>query len=446
MKCDLFIDDCSVLSKDYTIKTACSIAIDGGNILEIGPSKAMGAKYAPLETIRGRGKLAMPGFIDGHTHTSQQLLRGVISDEYPVIYLRFNIPYESKLREDDVRLCTELSCLEMIKSGITAFADAGSTYLPTVVNSVAQSGLRAALTRATSDIGGNLPANMSCTTEEALHKSEELFKAYDGAGEGRIRFWFQVRSMTSCSGPLIRELAALARQYNTGLHMHVSEYPESILQSLNSHGLREVAYLESLGALGPNLLAAHCILLSDQDTHILQEHDVKVVHCPRSNLGKGFTKTPQLLGMGVSVGLGTDGTAHSGLSMFKEITAFKHSQIAAWGVPYADNAAMPARTLLEMATLGSARALQIDSIAGTLEAGKKADMILVDVDQPHLQPSYNLVNSLMEAGESADVKDMIVDGKVLMRDRQVLTLDEERLLFEGKERLARIAADNGWER
>ncbi|MEL7610276.1 MAG: amidohydrolase [Bacillota bacterium] len=444
MHCDILIHDSAVLTKEFSIVQGQSIAIAGENILKIGPAQEMETLFTPKERISGKGKLAMPGFIDGHTHTSQQLLRGMISDEYPVIYLRFNIPYESRLNEDDVRLCTQLSCLEMIKSGITAFADAGGTYLPAMIEAVSGSGLRASITRATSDIGNGLPANMSCGSREALRLGEQLYREFDGTADGRIRIFFQIRSMTSCSSELIRELAQAAREYDTGLHMHVSEYPESILKSLNEHGMREVEYLDSLGALCPNLLAAHCILLSDNDVHLLAARGVKVVHCPRSNLGKGITKTPQLLGLGVSVGLGSDGTAHSGLSMFKEITAFKHAQIAAWGIPYADNAAMPARTLLEMATLGSAKALRIDAIAGTLEEGKKADLILLDVGRPHLQPTHNLLNSLMEAGESADIMDMIVNGRVLMRDRRVLTLDEERLMQEGMGRIRRIAADNGW--
>ncbi|HOG61460.1 MAG TPA: amidohydrolase family protein, partial [Flexilinea sp.] len=143
-------------------------------------------------------------------------------------------------------------------------------------------------------------------------------------------------------------------------------------------------------------------------------------------------------------GLGTDGTAHSGLNMFKEITAFKHSQIAAWGVPYSDYDVMDSKTLLNMATLGSAKAMRIDDITGTLEVNKKADLILIDMDQPHLMPTHSLLNTLVEAGETADIKDVIVDGKILMQNREVKVLDEEHILSKGKQRLPKIANENGW--
>ncbi|HOP01180.1 MAG TPA: amidohydrolase [Flexilinea sp.] len=444
MKCDLYIKDCMLLTKDYEIIDHQSIVINNSFIIEMGPTSALDTKYEPQQTITATDKLAMPGFIDGHTHTSQQLLRGRISDEYPVIYRRFNIPYESKLTEDDIELCTELSCLEMIKSGITAFADAGSMHIPAMINVIDRSGLRASITPAISDNDPTLPPNMSDTKENALKKSENLFLEYNRKCDGRIHIWFQFRSITTCTSELIRELAKLAAYYHTGLHTHISEYPESILQSLNSYGMREIKYLESLDALSPNLLAAHCILLSEEDIHILKNHDVKIVHCPRSNLGKGITKTPQLLGEGLSVGLGTDGTAHSGLNMFKEMTAFKHSQIAAWGVPYSDYDVMDSKTLLNMATLGSAKAMRIDDITGTLEINKKADLILIDMDQPHLMPTHSLLNTLVEAGETADIKDVIVNGKILMQNREVKVLDEEHILSKGKQRLPKIANENGW--
>lgn len=439
MHCDCLITDCSIITADYEVFHDCAIAISDKRIIDIGHSADLANKYHANETYFAKGKLAMPGFVDGHTHTSQQLLRGVISDEYPIIYRRFNMPYEASLTPDEVGLCNELSCLEMIKSGITAFADAGGTHMEPMIESIGKAGLRATVTRATSDISEGLPRGMSNSTSECIKKNEELFLQYNNYSDGKIKIWFQIRSVASCSGELIKTLAHLARQHETGLHMHMSEYSESVLLTLNEFNMREVAYLESLNALGPNLLAAHCILINDQDIRLLQENDVKVVHCPRSNLGKGVTKTPQMLEMGISVGLGTDGTAHSGLSMFKEITAFKHSQIVSWGVPYADNAVMPAKTLINIATYGGAKALGLADEIGTLEVGKKADLVIVDIDQPHLQPTYNLINTLMEAGESADVKSMMVDGRWLMKDRHVLTLDEERLLFEGKESLKEIS-------
>lgn len=444
IKCDILIDDCRVLTPEYSIKNNYSIAIKDSLIIDIGAKDQLKTKYETKEIISGKGKLVIPGFVDGHTHTSQQLLRGRISDEYPVIYLRFNLPYESKLNENDIGLCTKLSCLEMIKSGITSFADAGSTSLHKVIEGVDESGLRATLTRATSDKGDLLPPNMKDSTSEAIKKTEKLYQEYNGSGDGRINIWFQFRSVATCSENLIRGIAEKAKEYNTGLHTHLSEYSESILYTLNNFGVREVEYLDDLGAIGPNLLAAHSVLVNERDIDILKQRDAKIVHCPRSNLGKGVTKTPSLLNAGISVGLGTDGTAHSGLSMFKEITAFKHSQIVTWGVPYFDYSVMPAKTLLEMATKGGAKALLLDNYIGELEVGKKADLITIDIDQPHLVPTYNLLNSLLEAGESKDIMDVVVNGKILMKNREVVSLDEEKIMYEAKKKYEDISKRNNW--
>jgi 5-methylthioadenosine/S-adenosylhomocysteine deaminase len=193
------------------------------------------------------------------------------------------------------------------------------------------------------------------------------------------------------------------------------------------------------------LLAAHSILVNERDLEILNNRNAKIVHCPRSNLGKGFTKTPQMLGLGMSVGLGTDGTAHSGLSMFKEMTAFRHSQIAQWGVPYFDSSVMPTKTLLEMATLGGAKAVQLDDQIGTLEIGKKADFIMINIDQPHIIPTHNLLNTLTETVETNDIVDVIVNGKILMENRVVKSIDEEKLMFEAKSQYKRILDINDWD-
>lgn len=443
-ECDILIEDCRYLTPFYTIEKNSSIAIKDSLIIDIGNVEDLKGKYRSKEIISGKGKLVMPGFIDGHTHTSQQLLRGRISDEYPIIYLRFNLPYESTLDDSDISLCTSLSCLEMIKSGITSFADAGSTSMPYVIKAVDESGLRATLTRATSDKGDTLPSNMKDETSIAIRKTENLYREFNGSGDGRINIWFQFRSVATCSEELIRGVASKAREYKTGLHTHLSEYSESIYYTLNNFGVREVEYLDSLGAINSNFLGAHSILLNERDIEILRDREAKIVHCPRSNLGKGVTKTPELLSSGLSVGLGTDGTAHSGLSMFKEITAFKHSQIVTWGVPYFDSSVMPSSTLMDMATKGGAKALLLDDLIGEIVVGKKADLIAIDIDQPHLVPTFNLLNTILEAGESKDITDMVVNGRVLMKNRVVVSLDEEKIMYEAKGKYKDIMENNKW--
>jgi 5-methylthioadenosine/S-adenosylhomocysteine deaminase len=202
---------------------------------------------------------------------------------------------------------------------------------------------------------------------------------------------------------------------------------------------RPYEYLESLGVLDENFLGAHSILLSENEMDIIKSRDTKVVHCPISNSGKGFTKTPSLMQKGIGIGLGTDGAGHSGLSLFDQMKVFKSLMRAYWGVPIFDPVVMPSKNIIEMATLGGAKSMLRDQELGTLEVGKKADMILINIDQPHIQPTHNLINTLIESVNSNDVTDVLVNGKILMRNREVLTLDEEKIKFESKQALEELS-------
>jgi len=442
MKADIVIENAIVLTKEFEFLRNHTIVINNKKIVDIFET---GSKdYDFKDKIEGRNKLVMPGLIDGHTHLTQQLLRGMISDEYPVIYKRFNLPLESKLTPNQVKLSTELGCLEMIKSGTTSFADAGGTHTHKMVEGVMNSGLRAVLTRSTSDTGEGIPKNMKETTEEGLRLSEKFYLDYNNYAEGRIKVWFQYRTLASCTDELIVGLTNLAKKYKTGVHTHISEYGEAVLYSLRTHGMREIEYLDHLGVMFPKLLAAHCCLVSENDIKILRDTNTKVIHCPRSNLGKAVTKTPSMLNHGISVGFGTDGTAHSGLSLFREITAFKHSQIITHGVPYLDFSVMNSKIMLEMLTMGGARAIGMEDEIGSLEIGKIADIITIDLNKPHILPTHNLLNTLMESVNSNDVCDSIVDGKIIMRNRKVLTLDEDCLLAEAGKNLELLNKLNNW--
>ena len=204
----------------------------------------------------------------------------------------------------------------------------------------------------------------------------------------------------------------------TGVHAHISEYPNEVNASLERHRLRPVEYLDRLGVLGPHFLAAHSILLSDDEIDLMAERGVKVVHCPFSNCGKGVPYTPRLLQRGASVGLGTDGAAHGGLSLWNEMKIFRSVMNARVGVPYANPVVMPARTILRMATQGGAAALGYEGRLGTVKAGYLADLISIRLNQPHILPTSDLTNTLLESVNAGDVADSMVQGRFLMRDRR----------------------------
>lgn len=431
MNADLLIKNCSLLTPDFEIDHGQTIVIKDQKIIAIEKDDASKI-YVAKEILDGKGKLVMPGLIDAHTHTNQQLLRGRISDEYPMIWTRIMVPFESNLQEEDVAISAELSCLEMLKAGTTSFIDAGGSYMHKVAEAIETSGLRGVLTCSTMDTGAAIPESMKTTIENNIQRNKELFDSYHGTGNGRVSVWYSLRSLITCTPELIQRVYETAHADGTGMQTHMNEYPNEVSYCLENFQKRPYEYLESLGVLDENFLGAHSILLSEKEMELIQKYDSKVVHCPVSNAGKGFPKTPSLMHKGVSIGLGTDGSAHSGLSLFDQMKVFKSLMRAFWGVPIFDPVVMPSKNILEQATLGGAKAMLQDKQLGTIEVGKKADMILIDIDQPHIEPTHQLTNTLIEAANSNDVADVIVNGCILMKNREVLTLDEERIKYESK--------------
>lgn len=444
MKCDLMIKNCSLLTPDLEIGQNQAIAILDSKIVAIGSYAELQQSYEADNVLDGKGKLCMPGLVDAHTHTCQQLLKGRTADELPMIWSRILVPYEGNMDEEDAYVSAQLSCLEMIKSGTTAYADAGGMHMHKVIEATIESGMRAAVTRSAIDIGDFLPDTMKQPLEAILDNNEWMYKNYHGKGDGRIQVWFGIRQVMSCSPELITAAAQKAREYNTGLHMHLAEHRDEVRYCLEKFKLRPVEYLESLGALGPNLLTAHNVVYSEQELEILRERQVKIVHCPRANFNShGFPKTPRMMQMGMSIGIGSDGAAGSNLSLWDEIRVFRSGMHAYWGLPVFDPLVMPAKDLLRMITIGGAQTLQKEQEIGTIEVGKKADVILVNIDQPHIMPTRNLLNTLVESVTSKDVEDVIIDGKLVMKSREMLTLDEERIMYESAAKMESIRQKAG---
>lgn len=435
---DLIIDNCLILTDTYDIKENQSIIIKNKQILDITSSEDTKDMYEATTNISGKNKLFMPGFVDSHMHTCQQLLRGRIADELPMIWTRIMVPFESNLTKSDVKISAELANLEMIKSGTTAFVDAGGIYMDQVAETVVESGLRGVITNSTMDIGGGLPESMVHDGDTLIKNNTELYNNFHGSGDGRLDVWFSLRSIISCSPELTKRVFDIAAEFDTGVQTHMNEYTNEISYCLENYQKRPFEYLEDLGVLTDKFLSAHAILLSEEEMDIIKKYDIKVAHCPISNSGKGFPKAPSLIQRGVSVGLGTDGTAHGGLSILDEIRTLK-ALSKYWGVPIFDPRIMPSKLLLELATLGGAKAMQKETEFGTLEVGKKADMIGINIDQAHIYPTHDLVNTLVETINNNDISDMVVDGQIIMKDREVLTMDEERIKFEGAQAMKDIA-------
>ena len=436
---DIVIKNCQVLQLDMTISGECSVAIKDSWIRKIGSAEEIAAAGTAAQTLDGKGKLLMPGLVDGHTHTCQQLLRGRVADEYPMIWTRFLVPFESNLQPEDSYVSGQLACLEMIKNGTTAFAESGGVHMDRVADAVIESGMRAAIAKSTMDMGNAITGAMKETAQEAIDNTIDLYKRYQGAGDGRIDIWFAIRQVMTCSRELISMVGENAKKYHTGIHAHLCEHKDEVSFCLQNYKKRPAQFLEEMGILGPNLLTAHNVMLSDADISIMAERGVKIIHCPRANLANhGFPKTPQILEAGASVGLGCDGAAPSNLDLFDEIKVLRYAMIGYWGLPSFNPVVMPCAKLLEMATQGGANAIGHGDILGTVEEGKKADLILLNIDQPHILPTQNLLNTIVDAASSHDVTDSIINGKLVMKDREVLTLDEEKIMFEADRHMKEI--------
>jgi len=444
MNCDLLILDGCLLAEDGAVLRGMAVAVTGGEITEVLPAAQAAEKYQARETVPAEGNLILPGFVDAHTHTCQQLLRGRTTDEYPMIWTRFLVPFEGSLTAQDVRVSAQLACLEMIKAGFTSFADAGGTHMNQVAESVIESGMRAALCRSTMDMGAAIPDGMKESCDDNLRHAEELYRAYQGAGNGRVDIWFGLRQVMTCSPELVRRTGELAREYHTGIHAHLCEHKDEVSFCLQNYKKRPAAFLEEMGVLGPNLLTAHNVTLSESDITLMVRREVKFVHCPRANLSNhGFPKTPRILECGGEIGIGCDGASGVALDMFDQLRTLKDGVLAFWGLPVFDPVVLPTRELLKMSSLGGAAAIGRKDSLGSVEAGKKADLIIINIHQPHLLPSQNLANTLLAGASGRDVTDSVINGRVVMRGRHVLTLDEEKIMADSARHMAEIVSRAG---
>lgn len=393
------------------------------------PSGTYSGETRTITVLSGSGKLLMPGLADCHMHTGQQLLKGQVLDALPMIWTRIMLPFESTLTPEKMRLSAGLAALEMILSGTTAFMDAGSYHMEAAAEVYGRSGLRGILSASTMDEPG-LPASIARNADEAIAQTDRLYEVC--RDQKLLQAAYSLRSLISCSEELIVKAGARAKERDTLLQAHMNEYPNEVNFFLQKEQCRPLEYLDRLGILGPHFVGAHSLLLSPGEEQILERHNAKVCHCPFSNCGKAVPNTPSLLSRGICVGLGTDGAAHGGLSLWNEMKIFRSVMNTAHGAPLANPAVMPAAVILSMATKQGYTLMGMAD-GGSLAVGNRADFITIDLNQPHLYPTGNLTNTLLECVTAGDVRDMAVDGRLVMKNRQVLTLDAERILYEARQ-------------
>ncbi len=421
--------------QDWNIYDPGAVAVDGGAIVGLGPREEIEEAYRGREQIDASGKLVMPGLINAHTHAPMTLFRG-IADDLPLetwLY-KYIWPAEAKWVDPDfVRLGTQLAAAEMIRSGTVLFCDM-YFFEDDIAEACKEAGLRVVIGEGLVDF----PNPDYKTPEEGLDRNEYLLRKW--GGDSLVIPSIQPHSLYAASADLMQQSKALADQYGAPYLLHVSETQSEVQESREKYGCTPVARLADLGVLGPTTVAIHGVHLTDEDIELLAQHRTSVVQCPESQLklASGFTPVPKLLEAGVKVGLGTDGAAsNNDLDMFGEMgtAARVHKVIAG------DPTAMPARQALSMATLQAARVLGLEDRLGSLEVGKRGDIIVLDLDVPHLVPVYDITSHLVYAAHSSDVRTVIIDGRVVMRDRELLTLDEDEIFARAREMAREIATE-----
>ncbi|HEY4683195.1 MAG TPA: amidohydrolase [Candidatus Acidoferrales bacterium] len=421
---------------DHHVLENGAIAIRRGRILAVGPRADLERKYSG-KRVNLTGKLVMPGLVNTHTHAAMTLYRGLADDLALQEWLeKYIFPAESRFTTADfVEWGSKLACLEMIRGGTTTFADM-YYFEDQVAKAAAEAGIRGVL----GETIIHIPAPDFKTPEETLRFTETFLKRWQG--HPLVVPAVAPHSIYLLPAATLQASAKLARDHHAPILIHLSETKKEVEDSRREHGLSPVAYLEKLGVLGPDVLAAHGVWVDAKDIALLQKHGAAIAHNPSSNmkLGSGVAPVVEMLKAGVVVGLGTDGAAsNNDLNMFEEmdLAAKLHK------LHLGDPRALPARQALEMATILGARALGMGKEIGSLEAGKKADLIVVALDTAHAVPLYNVESQIVYALKASDVESVMVDGRWVMRNRKILTLDEQKVLRQARQYADKVRASLG---
>jgi 5-methylthioadenosine/S-adenosylhomocysteine deaminase len=408
----------------HVILSPGAVAIDGTDIVDVDRPDVIAGRYRAAQTIDARDQIVLPGLVNTHTHAPMVMYRGLADDLALMEWLqRYIFPAEAKtVSPEMVRIGTRLAALEMIESGTTTYAD--MYYFEAEIAQVTrEAGLRGVLGQTI--IG--FPVADARTPADALARAERFITSFKG--DSLIVPAVAPHALYTNDEATLKASAALARRYEVPLIIHLAETEDEVKTTREQHQASPVAYLESIGFLGPRTLAAHGVWVSDEDIQTLKRRGVGVSHNPESNmkLASGAAPVTKYLAAGVALGLGTDGAAsNNDLDMFE---AMRQASFLAKHATH-DPTAVPARTALDLATIGGAKALGMERMIGSLEAGKRADLILVSTGAARQTPLYDPVSHLVYVTRGDDVRSTIVNGKVLMRDRKLRTLDRAAVIAD----------------
>lgn len=406
-----------------------AVAFEGSRLTYIGKTPEDLSSYD--EVIDGTHRYVLPGFINTHGHAAMSLLRGYADDLPLQQWLEDKMwPLEAQFTGEHVKWGTTISLIEMIRTGTTTFVDMYD-HMGEVAKAVESSGLRASLCRGI--IG-------FCSEEERqakLSDATSFAREWNNQADGRIKTMMAPHAPYTCTPDYIAQILERAVELSVPMHIHMSETRYEVEQNVRDYGVRPVAHLENIGVFKQPTLLAHAVHLTDEEIETLANYHVKVSHNIVSNLklASGVAPVPKMLAKGVSVSLGTDSSAsNNNLNLFEEL---KLAAIVHKGVNY-DPLAVPAEEALRMATRYGADCVFQPDTLGSLEVGKQADIIMLDTNQAHYHPAHDPISHVVYAGNGQDVTDTIVAGKFLMRNRELLTIDEEKAIYEANRMFATL--------
>ncbi|WP_419394266.1 5'-deoxyadenosine deaminase [Cytobacillus praedii] len=415
---------------------AGDIYIVDDRIREIGQNLS----HAADKVIDATGRTVIPGFIQTHIHLCQTLFRGQADDLELMDWLKQRIwPLEASHDEESIYYSAMLGIGELIQSGTTTVVDMETVhYTDFAFQAIAESGIRALAGKVMMDKGKEVPVRLRENTKESLQESVDLLEKWHRYDNGRIQYAFCPRFVVSCTKELLTNVRDLSAKYKVCVHTHASENANEILLVEKEHGMRNVVYLDHIGLANERLILAHCVWLDEEEKRIIAERGVKVSHCPGSNLklASGVAEVPSLLDHQAHVSLGADGApCNNNLDMFNEMRLAAIIQ-----KPVHGPTAMNARTVFHMATIGGARAVGMENEIGSIEPGKKADLAILNLNDFHVYPSYDIdpISRIVYSATRADVESTIVNGKLLMENRQLKTIDKAIILKESNLAIKRL--------
>ena len=423
----------SILIKNGTLVTMDSqdAVVRGDILIADGRIKDVGGSGQTAETVIDATDCAViPGFVQTHIHLCQTIFRGAADDLALIDWLKRRVwPMEAAHSSSSIAASARLGIAELIKGGTTcALTMETVNHTSEVFKVVEESGFRATVGKCMMDKGAEVPSALQEQTATSIDESLSLLEAWHGKENGRIRYCFAPRFAISCTRELLEKVGELARTHGVMVHTHASENKTECELVQEESGLRNIAYLDHVGLTGKHVALAHCVHLSVDEIEILKTTATNVVHCPSSNLklGSGIAAIAKLLEEGISVSLGADGAAcNNRLDMFTEMRTAALLQKVLHGPEV-----LPANRMLRMATMDGARALGLDAEIGSLEVGKRADLSVVRLDRLHATPVRDVVSALVYSAEAEDVDTVVIDGEIVMKERNLLTLNEREIISE----------------